>query len=155
MANVFYRKASAQDVSFLAEIRGAQSGQVTAWKSRILEYLAGTHHPQQALGQRIIYVACIDENIIGFVAGHLTRRFHCDGELQWIDVVAEYRRRGVASELVRLLVDWFVQQKSFKICVDPGNKAARNFYRHLGAESFNDRWMYWKDIRGMSRPIQE
>ncbi|MGH7752666.1 MAG: GNAT family N-acetyltransferase [Gemmatimonadales bacterium] len=38
---------------------------------------------------------------IGYVAGHLTRRFDCEGELQWIYVVPDRRRSGVASDPTR------------------------------------------------------
>ena len=141
MSNVLYRHAFIQDVAFLAKIRGDYSGNEMAWKSRISGYMEGTYHPQKALSQRMIYVASANGNIVGFVAGHLTCRFNCEGELQWIDVVAEHRRQGVATELVKLLAGWLVEQKSYKICVDPGNQSDRDFYQKIGAEILNDHWM--------------
>jgi GNAT superfamily N-acetyltransferase len=74
---------------------------------RMTRYLAGEHHPQQALLPRTMWMALQDDAPVGYIAGHLTRRFGCDGELQSIYVVAEHRRTGVASTLLRLLAYWF------------------------------------------------
>lgn len=111
--------------------------------------MSATHNPQQALSPRIIYVAVTNELIIGFIAGHLTRRYDCEGELQWVNIIEEYRGNGIASELVKLLSKWFIEQKSYKICVDPGNDLARHFYKRNGAKNLNDHWMFWDDIRNI------
>jgi GNAT superfamily N-acetyltransferase len=47
-----------------------------------------------------MYVAAEPEGFVGYVAGHLTRRYECDGELQWIDVRPEHRRIGFATQLM-------------------------------------------------------
>jgi ribosomal protein S18 acetylase RimI-like enzyme len=147
MSNVLYRQAAKQDIPFLAKIRAKNRGSEEYWDNRISGYLDGTHNPQQALPPRIIYIAADKDAIIGFIAGHLTRRLDCEGELEWIDTIEEYRRRGIASELVRILAKWFVQQNACKICVDPGDEMARKFYKKNGAEALNEHWMYWNDIR--------
>jgi Acetyltransferases len=85
---------------------------------------------------------------IGYAAGHLTKRFGCDGELQWIYVVQAYRRAGVASQLLRLLAGWFLEQGARRICVDVGDDEARPFYRRHGAVELNRHWMIWEDVRG-------
>src|SRR5438309_4709694 len=56
-----------------------------------------------------------------------SRRFACDGELEWINVDQERRGTDVASELLRLLAAWFVEQNAFRICVDvdPDRKSTR------------------------------
>jgi GNAT superfamily N-acetyltransferase len=108
--------------------------------------MGGEVHPREALSARVIYVAVEDDAIVGFIAGHLTRRFDCQGELQWIDVVRERRRNGIASELLRLLREWFVQQKALRVCVDPGNAIARQFYARHGAVALNRHWMVWEDL---------
>jgi hypothetical protein len=43
--------------------------------------------PQQALPARAAFVAMDGTKLVGFVAGHRTRRLGCDGELQWVNVV--------------------------------------------------------------------
>jgi len=86
---------------------------------------------------------------VGFIAGHLRRRYGCDGELEWINVVPECRGTGIASGLLRLLAAWFVEQEASRICVDvdPANTAARRFYVRHGAEYLNEHWLVWNDIK--------
>lgn len=148
MKNFLYREATTGDIPYLARIRGGGiMDSESAWNGRIAGYMNYTHHPQHALKPRIIYVATEGDRIIGFAAGHLTRRYACEGELQWINVIEEYQRSGIATVLVRLLADWFVEQQAYKICIDPGNETARIFYRKNGAADLNDHWMVWEDIR--------
>jgi GNAT superfamily N-acetyltransferase len=149
MTGIIFREATKEDVPALAEIRGDSLEKGEYWNDRILGYMNCTHHPQQALHPRVIYVACLNGAIIGFIAGHLTHRYNCDGELQWINVVGKYTRRGIASELIRVLANWFIKQDAYKICVDPGDDAARHFYKMNGAESLNVHWMFWPDIRSV------
>jgi GNAT superfamily N-acetyltransferase len=122
------------------------NGELLNTGTRAFQDIWIAHHPQQALMPRIIYVAIENETIVGFIAGHLTKRYECDGELEWIDVISKYRRNEIASELVRLLAKWFIEQNAFKICIDPGNITARQFYGKNGAEPLNEHWMVWKDI---------
>jgi predicted GNAT family acetyltransferase len=121
---------------------------VDFWPDRVTGYLNLTHHPQKALATRIIYVATDGEQVIGFIAGHLTQRYNCDGELQWINVVDEHRGTGVASSLLKLLAQWFIDQKARKVCVnaDAENPTAHRFYRRYGATVLNPHWLVWKDI---------
>jgi ribosomal protein S18 acetylase RimI-like enzyme len=112
----------------------------------MLQYLAGEHHPQDALGPRAMWIAAEEDSPVGYVAGHLTRRFGCDGELQWIYVAPEHRRAGVASHLLGLLMEWFRAHGARRVCVDVGDEAARLFYRRHGAVELNEHWMIWQDI---------
>ncbi len=91
--------------------------------------------------------------MVGFIAGHLTSRYGCDGELQWMDVIPEFRRRSVASELLRRLAKWFAEQGASRICVDvdPANKIARSFYTKHRAEHLNPHWLVWSDITRVLR----
>jgi ribosomal protein S18 acetylase RimI-like enzyme len=130
---------------------GIEGEEGRASGDRMARYLDGTHHPQYALMPRVMYVAVESDSTVGYVAGHLTQRYGCDGELQWIYVVAEHRRRRVASELVRLLASWFATQKAARICVNvaPSNAAARRFYVRQGAETLNDHWLVWSQINAV------
>lgn len=112
----------------------------------MLEYLAGSHHPQQALAPRAMWMATADNREIGYVAGHLTKRYGCDGEIQWIYVVPHRRRTHVASTLLCHIANWFVDNGAHKVCVDVGDDAARPFYRSHGAVELNKHWMVWNDI---------
>ena len=70
----------------------------------------------------------------------------CSGELEWINVIPEYRRTGIAKAILCILAKWFIENNALKICVDPGNEIARNFYLKTGAENLNPHWMFWEDI---------
>jgi GNAT superfamily N-acetyltransferase len=132
----------------MARLRAADRETETFWRARISGCLDGEHHPQQSLLPRVIYVALASDSLVGFIAGHLTRRYGCAGELQWIDVLQENRRSGIGAELLRLLTAWFVQEKALRICVnvDPANAIARRFYLRHNAETLNEHWLIWNDI---------
>jgi GNAT superfamily N-acetyltransferase len=150
---LFYRQVEPTDIPAMAGIRAANWGSEQYWTARITAYLDCTLHPQQALLARVIYVALKQDSLVGFIAGHLTRRYGCDGELEWIDVIAERRRSGIATELLRHLAAWFAGQKAARICVDvdPANATARAFYASHGATNLNEHWLVWDPIRIVKR----
>ena len=143
------RIARQADVLAMARLRAANMPSEEAWTLRIASYLAKEHHPRFALRPRICYVAVARDALVGYIAGHLSRRYGCDGELQWINVIPKQRGTGVAAELLRRLAKWFVRQKARRICVDvdPANVAARRFYTRHGAETLNARWLIWPDVK--------
>ena len=149
---VLVRSANESDIPGMALIRAWERGSRDEWETRIAAYLAGTHHPQKALRPRACYVAIVDDTLAGFVAGHLTRRYGCDGELQWINVYPEWQRRHVGSALLREMASWFVAQRAVRICVDvdPGNGPACAFYERHGARELNRHWLVWDDITPLS-----
>ena|SRR5207302_7689694 len=147
--HVHYRQAGKSNVPAMARIRAGEWGTEEYWRVRISRYLDRELHPQQALLPRVIYVALEGDSLVGFIAGHLTRRYACDGELEWINVIRERRGSVVASELLRLLAAWFAKQKASRICVDvdPANSTARRFYMRHGADNLNEHWLVWNDIK--------
>ena len=148
-ANVLYRQARHSDIPMMAEIRAADWGTEEYWSERILQYLTHKLHPQDALRPRVSFVCVRHQRVVGLIAGHLTRRFGCDGELEWISVRPECRSRGIASELLCRLAKWFVAHHAQSVCVDvePSNQGARRLYARHGAEDLKPHWMVWKDIR--------
>lgn len=153
---MLYRLCKSTDVLPMARIRAREWGGVEYWTGRISGYLQGRINPQHALAPRTCYVAAEHGSVVGFVTGHLTARHGCDGELEWINVIPERRRGGVASQLLRLLARWFFQQGAFRVCVDvnPANAEALAFYMRNGAERLHENWLVWNDIRvvmGMQR----
>jgi ribosomal protein S18 acetylase RimI-like enzyme len=134
----------------MAEIRALEWGTKDYWIDRVMQYLNCDNYPytQTALLPRVVYVGLSNDAVIGYIAGHLTHRLNCDGELEWINVIANFRGSGVASELLKLLAQWFVEQGALKICIDvePTNATAQRFYRRHGAENLNQHWLFWKDI---------
>ena len=133
----------------MASIRAQSWETEPYWHNRITRYLDGIHSPQNALASRTAFVAIDEEQkqqLVGFIAGHLTRRYDCDAELQWIDTIEQRRRQGIASALLRTLAQWFEQQNALRVCVDPGNPIGRAFYHRHGAKPLNPHWMVWDDI---------
>ena len=145
MRELLYREARLDDVQGMAEVRLGDWETAEFWRDRIAQYLSGEHSPGQALKPRIAYVALEGDHGVGLIAGHLTRRHGCKGELQWISVKPEYRRQGVASELLRRLAAWFVEHHALRVCIDvqPSNENARRFYARHGATDLKPSWMVW------------
>jgi GNAT superfamily N-acetyltransferase len=156
MSRIHYREAGAADVEEMARIRtdgGWTGGAPAEWMAR---YLAGTHHPQRARAARRVYVATDGGRLVGFVAGHLTERFECDGELQWLYVVPARRGGEIASGLLRQMAAWFLEQRAQRICVnvEPENRVARRFYERRGARALEQHWLVWDNVAdALARPI--
>ncbi|MFL5540830.1 MAG: GNAT family N-acetyltransferase [Longimicrobiaceae bacterium] len=154
MTAIHFRRAVPADAARVARLRreGEAGGDPP---ERMARYLAGEHHPQQALPPRAMWIAEEDGGEpAGYVAGHLTRRFGCDGELQWIYVVADRRRSGLGREMVGLMARWFVENGARRVCVNVGDEAARPFYRHCGAVDLRPHWMVWDDVgRVLEAPL--
>ena len=149
MPSIGYREIQQKDIPAVAAIRAAGWGTAEYWVNRITAYLTAASNPQEALETRIILVACDrNDEIIGFIAGHLTHRFDCDGELQWINVLPEYQRKGIATQLLLRLAKWFVGHQAFKVCVNVNadSPGAEEFYKRHQAETMNKYWMIWPDI---------
>jgi len=138
-----YRQAERSDVSHMARIWGLEKGEGGTSEERMAAYFDSQLHPQLALPPRIIYVACEGDALIGYIAGHLTLRFGCDGELQWLYVILERRRCGVASGLIPCLAAWFKQQSAARVCVNVArtNTAAIHLYAKHGAAPI--KWAGW------------
>jgi GNAT superfamily N-acetyltransferase len=149
MARIRCRQADRSDIAAMARIRAEGGWEGGAPEDRMAAYLEGRHHPRHALAPRVLYVAEEADSLVGYIAGHLTRRYGCDGEREWISVVPERRRTGVATKLLRLLAVWFARQKAARICVDvdPANTVARLFYARHGAVELKKFWLVWEDIR--------
>jgi GNAT superfamily N-acetyltransferase len=150
--DIRFRIASSADVPAMARCRSTDPAAGPA-DSRMAAYFEGQHHPQQALPSRVGYVALAGETVIGYIAGHRTTRHGCAGEVQYLFVAPEHRRRGVAKALLRLLADWFSKAGAQKVCVcvDADSPAATPFYQSVGASSFRRFWYEWDDISVLCR----
>jgi GNAT superfamily N-acetyltransferase len=143
-----YRQASELDVAAMARLREQSGWEGGGSAERMGRYLRGEHHPQHAQAARIAFVAEDGNGLVGFIAGHLTTRFDCDGELQWLLVDPAARGGPAATQLWAHLRDWFVAQQSRRVCVnvEPGNARARRFYARMGAMELSSHWMVWSDV---------
>lgn len=145
---VRYREATIADVPAIARLCAESRQEEGYWKARIEGYLNLEFNPHQATTDRMICVAIKKEIIIGFIAGHLTKRQEYAGQIQWIGTALQNRRVGIASELLSILSEWFIGHdvKSVRVDIDPENTAAQEFYRHHHASGINQYWLYWDDI---------
>jgi hypothetical protein len=73
---ITFRSAQVADLRALAAIRAAEWETEAYWTRRIGEYLS-----EEGQQDRTILVAEDGTTLVGFVAGHRTHRFGCDGEL--------------------------------------------------------------------------
>ncbi|HTW47023.1 MAG TPA: GNAT family N-acetyltransferase [Acidobacteriaceae bacterium] len=146
------RPVTTADIPAMAAIRAAERGSQEYWEQRIAGYLAGEVNPQQALPERAAFVAEDAGAIAGFIAGHRTRRYQCDGELEWINTAASHRGQGIAARLLLAQAAWFVEQQAFRVCVNvaPDNEPAVAFYRKYGAQPLNKFFMVWPDVRTLA-----
>jgi RimJ/RimL family protein N-acetyltransferase len=142
---ILIRPAEDCDLPAMAAIRADESHTGAFWLDRITRYLSGEHHPQQALPERAMFVAVVEERVVGFVAGHRTRRFGCDGELQWINVAVDARGQRMAGRLLAAQLQWFRDRNVLRICVNvaPENEPARRLYAAHGAIAMHPHWMIW------------
>lgn len=145
---VAIRQATISDVPAMSALRDTAAWEGGAPAERMRRYLAGEHHPRHALAPRAVFVADRGDGLVGYAAAHLTRRFGCEGELEWLLVAPEARGCGLAGRLLRSAAGWLVQQGAHRVCVDvaPGNMRARRFYRRHGATDLDRCWMAWSDI---------
>jgi ribosomal protein S18 acetylase RimI-like enzyme len=152
MTNVRYRHAKETDIPGMATLSAAKHTDEGYWKERISSYVNRSLHLEKGLEPRVLHVATDGRNLVGFAAGHLSRRQQCDGEVQWLNILPSHRRQGVASDLLRLLAMWFVAQNAERVCVeiDPANVAGREFCKQSGALILSERLWVWNDIKVVS-----
>jgi ribosomal protein S18 acetylase RimI-like enzyme len=147
-----YRRAGVKDLPAIARSR-ADDPDAGPADERMAAYLDGSHHPHQALAPRASFVCEVSGVVVGYIAGHLTTRHRCDGEVQYLYVAPAHRRTGVAAHLLSLQAEWFVEQGARKVCVnaDPDNTAAIAFYTRRGATPLGRAWFVWADIGALSK----
>jgi GNAT superfamily N-acetyltransferase len=149
LSSVVYRPAERNDIPALAGIRAADWGTIDFWTSRLATYLDGIYNPLHSLAPRVIYTAMMESRPIGLIAGHLTQRYDCEGELQWISVAAEHRGLGIASRLLHSMAGWFAENNAARVCVncDTDDQHVTTFFSRHGAVPLNRNWLMWYDIR--------
>ena len=148
MDRITDREATLDDVPAMASLRERSGWTGGASEAVMRLYFLGEHHPQHALAPRVAFLAESDTSAIGYIAGHLTKRFGCDGELQWLLVAPAHRGSPTATRLLRRLAGWFACHGAPRVCVNVAsdNSRARGFYRRHGAKELSPHWMVWADI---------
>ena len=83
--DISFRVATGADIAEMALCRLTDPA-AGPGDPRMTAYFNGQHHPQRALAPRTGYVALIDATVVGYIAGHLTTRHECAGEVQYLFV---------------------------------------------------------------------
>lgn len=143
-----FRAVSAPDVPAMTRCRQGEpaGGPVDP---RMSAYFEGLHHPQESLSPRTGFAAFDGDQVIGYIAGHRTKRHDCEGEVQYLFVAPAHRRRGIAGELLSLLADWFGAQGARQVCIAVAADSppeCKPFVEELGARPLRRHWHAWDDI---------
>jgi GNAT superfamily N-acetyltransferase len=97
------------------------------------------HIERQLTGENgIVLVATCDEEVIGFLGGHIRQeRRGPVGGLQGIFVLPAFRRKRVGTGLVARFLQWCERQNLDKasVSVAPANDAAIALYETMGFEA--------------------
>lgn len=96
IAGIEFREATTADVAAMTQCR-LEDPTLYPADPRMAAYFDGRHHPQQALLPRVGYVALAENQVMGYIAGHLTTRHGCGGEVQYLFVAPAFA--GVGLEL--------------------------------------------------------
>ncbi len=111
------------------------------------DYMNRANHIEKISVHRVIIVAMIKLNIVGFIAGHLTSQPDPQGEIQSMNILKPQWGKGVEVNLLRILARWFKSRGVTSVYV---NVAAQNpykkFYTRHGATAMNDLLYRWDDI---------
>ena len=143
-------EANLNDLPALSRLRAEHWGTAAEWEPRITAYMIHQQTPQYGLQPRTVLVAVdsAENEVVGLIAGHLTTRFACNAELQWLNVASSHRGHRIADQLIAALFTWFRTQNASKICVNvnPTNDAARKAFARFGAQDMGTHWQVFPDI---------
>ena len=96
---------------------------------------------------RVIFVAMIKLNIVGYIAGHLTSRPDPQGEIQSMNILKPQWGKGVEINLLRILAKWFKSRGVASVCVNVDeHNPYKKFYTQHGALALNNSLYRWDDI---------
>lgn len=135
--------ATLNDLPAMCRLRAEYQGHPLEWEPRIAAYMIGQLTPAFGLEPRAVFVAVDDNEVVGFIAGHLTKRLRCEGEVYWLNVQANRRGQRIADQLLHAQAEWFLANKATRICVNvsPTNDAARALFTRHGAEPLDEHWL--------------
>ncbi|MFC7547199.1 GNAT family N-acetyltransferase [Plantactinospora sp. GCM10030261] len=141
------RRASAADAAALAELRGVDGDKLSAYADWVVAH-AETHLP---------FVAELDEQVVGaawlLVAPRVPSNESLDrwyGDIQSVEVRAEYRNRGIGSALIAAILAEARARRLLHVTVHSGHRAV-DFYLRNGF-NHHRRILLWKPTDSRSDP---
>lgn len=118
-------------------------------------YMTGESSPQHARPERVVFKACLRDEIVGFIAGHLTTRHERDAEIQACHVRAEYQHLGVDERLLLRFLTWARQREARSLCAEvaPDSRYRELFGRYQGRD-LGRHWICWDDAGLLAEQIR-
>lgn len=100
--------------------------------------------------QEIVFVAFFEEKQVGFICGQVFMSMCYDtyyGEISELFVLEEYRRKGIARQLIGKMEDEFKKNNifSFQLFTGEDNITAQTLYTSCGFLR-SEEWMYRKRV---------
>ena len=154
-----YRMAKADDLKRIVEIEmrskmesnpSCREKHQTDFDTRHrwwIDYFNRTSHIEKVSMHRVIFVAMIKLNIVGFIAGHLTSHPDPQGEIQSMHVLKPQWGKGAGVNLLRNLARWFKKQGVASVYVHVAEHSPyKEFYAQHGATPLNDSLYGWDNI---------
>lgn len=88
----------------------------------------------------------IDKKVVGLVWGYILERLDTDPMMfiYSVDVIKEYRRKGIAKKLVKYFVD-YANEEGFRnsfLITDKDNIPANMLYKSLNGQEHSDKTLY-------------
>ena len=120
-----------------------------------VNYFNRTGELQEAEIRRVIFVAMIKLNIVGYIAGHLLSHGDIQGEIQSMQILKPQGGKGVGKNLLEHLAKWFKNQGVSSVCVSvSGQNPYKKFYMQYGATRVNESSFAWVDIGQVASNIE-
>ena len=111
------------------------------------DYMNRANRIEKLSVHRVIFVAMIKLNIVGYIAGHLTSRPDPQGEIQSMNILKPQWGKGVEVNLLRNLAKWFKSRGVTSVFVNVvEHNPYKEFYTQHGATAVNDSLYRWDDI---------
>ena len=112
-----------------------------------VSYFNRTGDLQNVSMRRVIFVAMIKLNIVGYIAGHLLSQGDIQGEIQSIHILKPQQGKGVGKNLLEHLAKWFKTQGISSVCVSVTHQNPyEQLYMQHGATRVNESYYLWNDI---------
>ncbi len=101
------------------------------------QHFASPEYLEERICSNTFYGAFLDHQLTGFIG------MHTEGSIGMLEVLPEYRRLGIASELEKFYINHLLQQEKIPFCqIMDGNSSSIKLQEKLGF-SFADKPMYW------------
>lgn len=114
----------------------------TRWQT----YFAG-QSPASAKPERIVFKSVLENQLIGYIAGHLTNRYDKDAEIQSFYILKTHQGKGIGSQLLQHFIKWSMKYNVKSLCVGiASDNPYQAFYLKYGGQYLNPHWIYWDDI---------